>query len=115
MGKSITNMVSDNVVTLYGDRWLLIYHGDHFIMYANVEALCSTPETNIISTTFQLKKKNQRLVSDHPCPSPVNRCQKQTSCCIALYKLSSIPDILLDFNTKISFLSLSKKKLMEAT
>ena len=53
-------MVSDNVVTLYGDRWLLIYHGDHFIMYATVEALSSTPETNIISTTFQLRKNQNK-------------------------------------------------------
>lgn len=25
------------------------YRGDHFVMYANVESLCYTPETNIIS------------------------------------------------------------------
>ena len=24
------------------------YHGDHFIMYKNIESLCCTPETNII-------------------------------------------------------------------
>ena len=37
------------------------YRGDHFIMYANVESLCSTPETNIISyvnhtSIFKMKK-----------------------------------------------------------
>ena len=29
-----------------GVRWLLDYHDDHFIMYANVKSLCSKPETN---------------------------------------------------------------------
>ena len=64
---------------------------------------------NIINN-ISIKKQKQRLVSDYPRPS-VNCCQWLPSCCVALYKLGSIPDILLDFSTRISFLSQKKKKI----
>ena len=34
-----------------------IYWYDHFTIYANTESVCCTPETNVKSTTLQLKKK----------------------------------------------------------
>ena len=44
---SIGNAVNNIVITLDGDKWLLVYHGDYFVVYINVEPLCCTPETNI--------------------------------------------------------------------
>ena len=41
-------MVNNIVITLYGTYSYKTFHGYHFIMYAHVKSLCSTPETNII-------------------------------------------------------------------
>ena len=42
------NMVSNIVIILYGDEWLLHYAGDHFIIYPSIKSSWSTPKTNII-------------------------------------------------------------------
>ena len=53
---NIRNMI-DNVISWYGDRWLIDLSWDHFVMYANVKSLGSTPETNIISQLYFNKHK----------------------------------------------------------
>ena len=45
---SIRDIVNNTIIILYGDRWLLTYLGDSFMMYLNIESLCGTLETNII-------------------------------------------------------------------
>ena len=50
-------MISATVISLYGDRWLLMYH-DHFVMYANVKSLCSTSETNLTLPINYISVKN---------------------------------------------------------
>lgn len=68
MWHSIRNMLNSIVITFivtYGNQ---IYHGYHFIMYANVRSLCSTPETNIIFYINYIslkKKKNKRRTQIH--------------------------------------------------
>ena len=39
-----------------------IYHGGHFVVYANIKSLCSTPETNniVCQLYFNLKKRERR-------------------------------------------------------
>ena len=37
-------MVNHIVIALYGHTWLLDLPDDHFITYANIKSLCSTPE-----------------------------------------------------------------------
>ena len=44
--------MKNNVISLYGDQWLIDLSWDHFVMYANVKSLGSTPETNIISQLY---------------------------------------------------------------
>ena len=47
-----------------------IYHGDHFIMYLNVESQCCIPETNITLYVNQIsikKKKTHPLKKPHQC------------------------------------------------
>ena len=61
---SIRNVMNNMVITLYGDRWLLDYRGDHFIMHANVKSLCRTPETNIILYNCISIKRKQKFYSD---------------------------------------------------
>ena len=36
----------DNIVITLGTDGYWTYHDDHFVMYANVKSLYSTPETN---------------------------------------------------------------------
>lgn len=45
---SIGNRVSNVVVTMCGDRWLLDLRSDHFVRYVNIESLSYTSETNVI-------------------------------------------------------------------
>ena len=43
----IENIVNNIIITLVTDgNWT--YHGDHFVMYKNIELLCCTPETSMI-------------------------------------------------------------------
>ena len=44
------------VTPLYGDTGYLTSHGDHFVMYKNMELLCWSPETNIVSQLHLSKK-----------------------------------------------------------
>lgn len=48
-------MVNTIIITFCGTDAYLFYHGDYFVMHVKVETLCSSSETNIISTIFQLK------------------------------------------------------------
>ena len=41
-------MVNHVVIALYGDTRLLDLLDGHFITYANIKSLCSSPETNRI-------------------------------------------------------------------
>lgn len=45
---SMRNEVDNVTVILYGGRWLLDLHGDHFTVYLIVSSLCCTPEANIM-------------------------------------------------------------------
>ena len=67
-------MVNDIIITLYGDRWLLAYCGDHFIMYINVKLKCSVPETNIILyvnyVSIKIFKKERKLPKHTNLKSP---------------------------------------------
>lgn len=45
---STGTIVSNAVITLNGDRWLLYFYGDYFIRHINVESLYCTPETHTI-------------------------------------------------------------------
>ena len=62
MRKSIKNMVSDIIVTLYGDRWLLIYHGDQF---RSVQL-----SRSVVSNSL---RPHESQHARPPCPSPSPR------------------------------------------
>lgn len=57
------SMVTNTVVTLYGDGWLLDLLWDHCIMLTNVKSLSRTPETDIILyiNYISVKKVNNKL------------------------------------------------------
>lgn len=55
------NVVSNIVLTVYGDRWQLDLCDDHLEMYTNVESLCSMSETNIILYVNSTSIKNVLL------------------------------------------------------
>lgn len=47
----IENIVNNIIITLVTDgTWT--YHGDHFVMYKNIEFLCYALETNILSQLY---------------------------------------------------------------
>lgn len=41
------NTMNNIIITLYDDRWLLSYCGDHIVRCTNVESLCCPLEINI--------------------------------------------------------------------
>ena len=74
MRKSIKNMVSDIIVTLYGDRWLLIYHGDQF---RSVQL-----SRSVVSNSL---RPHESQHARPPCPSPTpgvhsNSCPSSQWC-----------------------------------
>ena len=52
----------------YGDRQLLTYCGDHFIIHLNIESLCCIPKMNIILHINYISiKKYQTSQNDKIC------------------------------------------------
>ena len=45
---SMGNIVSNIVITIYGNGWLLDLHSNHFEMYRNIESLWCAPGANIV-------------------------------------------------------------------
>ena len=43
-----------------------IYHGDHFITYANIKSLCSTPDPKIILYVKYISIKNKTETDSDP-------------------------------------------------
>ena len=57
---SVGNTVSNNVISLCGNRWS--YSGDHFIMCRKINLLRFTPGVNIVlSTNKQTHRKRDRI------------------------------------------------------
>ena len=57
---SVGNIVSNNVISLCGNRWS--YSSDHFIMCREINLLCFTPGINIVlSTNKQTHIKRDRI------------------------------------------------------
>ena len=54
------NIVTNTLVTLHSDRWLLDLLGNHIIRYINIKSLCCTPETNIILYVNYTETKNKK-------------------------------------------------------
>ena len=51
-------MVHNIAISWYSDRCIFYYSGDHFIIYANIKLLHSTPDTNIILYINYISVKN---------------------------------------------------------
>jgi len=62
---SIRNIVNNIVITLW--RQVVTYLSVHFIMYANIKSICSTPETNIYVRYILVFKGNMFNVEDKKC------------------------------------------------